>query len=167
MPSRQPAAVQRGKQIVAPIEAIRKYTLRALLDDLTDLEREGLSQERCLSVQNAIQKLANAAAEIPDGSFFQGTILKEVEQFEEVYIRWNGYTGAGDEMTKCRRTALKKLRKRRQRMARRIHLNQYVLENNMDLELVQVTHAAFRDVVRSGPHLFRSLAKSLERMAGF
>jgi hypothetical protein len=165
MPSRDPAAVRRGKEIIAPIEVIRKYTLRSLLDDLADLEREGLSEESCFAVQNAMQKLANAASEIPDGSFFQGTVLKEVEQFSDIYTQWNGYTGPGREVTKSRRSALKKLRKRRQRIARRIHLNQHVLENHLDLQLIEATHVAFKDLVVSAPKLFRNLARSLERMA--
>jgi hypothetical protein len=163
MPKRVPQAVARGKEILAPLEAIRKHTLLSLLDDLADLEQDGLSPEDCARVKRAIERVANAASEIPDGSMFRGTILHEVETFADVYRRWNGHEGRSPKNVDGRRSALKKLRKARQQIARRIHINQHILQHELDLKLIDATYEAFRDLVKSGPSLFKNLARTLAR----
>jgi hypothetical protein len=136
-----------------------------LLDDLADLEQLWLNDEHCRLVKVAISRIASAASEIPDCGFFKRSILDEVEQFSEVYDRWNGHRGTHSRNIEGRKSALKKLRKARQRIAKRIYINQYVLENDLDVKLLEATHMAFVDLVRSGPALFKGIAVTLEKLA--
>jgi hypothetical protein len=112
-----------------PIENIRHYHILALLDDLQAREKQGLEDEQCDLIKAALAKLSNAAAEIPDGSFYSRIILAETEKMAEAFQKWNGIVGEDKLAAKKRRAALRKLRSQRQRLAKRLHLNHFVLQN--------------------------------------
>lgn len=145
----------------APIEAVRKYEMSALMDDLYALEKSGLSNDQCNLVKAALTSVCNVASGIPDGSFWSGTILGNAEKVFDAYDRWNGIDGYDSEARRQRRSALRKLRKSRQRLARRIHLNQYVLQNELDKQLVGDMYGAFGKIVEAAPDLFGQLAKAI------
>lgn len=146
---------------VVPIESIRRYQMSALLDDLHALEGEGLVKEDCDLVKAALASVASAAAEIPDGSFWSGTILGEAERVYDAYEKWNGVEGTDRKVAIGRKSALRKLRRTRQRLARRIHLNQYVLQTELDKKLVADMYNAFGKIVENAPTIFNELSKSI------
>ncbi len=146
---------------VAPIEDIRRYQMRALFDDLHEREGLGLEDHHCDLIKAALASVCNVASEVPDGSFWSGTILTETERVFDAYANWNGVKGEDKAAEKARKAALRKLRKKRQRLARRVHVNQFILKNEIDKKLVDDMHQAFGNVVKNAPDIFINLAQAM------
>lgn len=161
--NRYPTMISR--EIVAPIEHIRRYALSALIDDLDSCENSGFEESTCDRVRLALGRLATLASEIPDGSRFQRTILDEVDVFQQTYARWNGIEGDTKSHQRKRRSMISKLRKYRQRMEKRIHLNQHILTNQLDTNAVTATYQGFEALVTAAPEVFRGVADALTAMA--
>jgi hypothetical protein len=137
--------------------------LSRLLDDLIDLEKDGLAPEQCDQVRRALEKIASKAAAIPDGSFWRGTIYKEFEGFSEVYVQWNSHAGSSPEVITRRREELKRLRSCRHRIAKRVRVNQYILQNELDLMLVDAMYMSLKDITLALPEIFTHLAEAITR----
>lgn len=146
------------------MNALRSDALTHLLDDLVDLEKFGLSDENCDEVRRALEKLANRASELPDGSFWMTSVHSEIESFVEVYRRWNS-SGPGPESEKQlhRVACVKDLRSVRQRISKRIRQNQYVIQHELDLKFVEDMYGALGGLVSALPETFKGLAKSMSR----
>jgi hypothetical protein len=149
--------------IVWGINALRSDGLTRLLDDLVDLENTGLEQKQCAHVKTALSKITGHAAAIPDGSFWRGTIYQEFEAFADVYEQWNSREGVDAHAIAHRKEHLRKLRWQRNRLATRIRLNQFVLQNELDLELIENMYIALGDLAKSLPEIFKSLAEAVAR----
>lgn len=145
------------------VNKLRADALGALLDDLLALERSGLKEEKCIKVQHALGRLTNAATGIPDGSFWKRQVWKEFEIFEKVYFTWNSIEGERPENIAQRRAYLRKLRKRRSKIATRIRKNQYVIQNEIDLQVVKRGYEALGDLTEALPEIFTNLAKAVGR----
>lgn len=145
------------------LNSFRTDGLTRLLDDLIDLENEGLAPEQCAEVRRALEKIASKAAAIPDGSFWRGTIYQEFEAFSEIYVHWNSHAGQSAEVIERRREALKGLRRCRHSIARRIRINQFILQNELDLVLVDAMYSSLRDLARTLPDLFKHLGEAVAR----
>ena len=156
-----PVNAVRGTNIWA-INRFREDALVQLLNDLVDNERKGLG-ENCLHVQEALAKVVNAATKIPDGAWWQGTIWGELQEFEKLYIKWNGHEGESADAAAHRRAALRKLRSRRNKIARKVRRNQFVLQNKLDLALVKDMYDAMGSLVTSLPEMFKNLATAVAR----
>ena len=135
----------------------RSEALVNLLNDLLALERVGLDEKNCEQVKLALGTIVNTATTIPDGSWLRGSIWKELQAFEDLYHRWNAHSEPGE-----RSRTLKSMRKRRNRLAKRIRKNQYILSNELDLQLINNLYTALGDLSQSLPDLFKNLATSLK-----
>lgn len=145
------------------IYSLRADGLSRLLDDLVDLETKGLLQHECKQVQAALTKIAGRAAAVPDGSFWRSQIYREFEVFAELYEEWNSREGPSEEAIGHRKRTLKKLRHQRNKLATRIRRNQFVLQNELDLMLVEGMYTALRDLTTSLPEIFKGLAEAVAR----
>ena len=145
------------------INAFRSDGLSRLLDDLVDLERHGLQRKECDQVKAALEKIASRAAAIPDGSFWRRTIYKEFEAFAEIYEEWNSREGHDNNSIEHRRYALRKLRQARNSIATRIRKNQFILQNELDLMLVEGMYNALRDLTATLPEIFKNVAQAIAR----
>jgi hypothetical protein len=145
------------------MNAFRSDGLTRLLDDLVDLEAQGLQTAQCDQVKAALSKIAARAAAVPDGSFWRKTILSEFEKFAEVYHEWNALEGATAVAREHRRQAMKRLRQCRNDIATRIRMNQHILYNELDLLLVEGMYTALRDLSTSLPNLFKSVSSAVTR----
>lgn len=145
------------------INLFRSDALSQLMNDLLHRERIGLLDEQCDKVKLALGEIVNIASSIPDGSWFRGTIWKELQDFADIYSHWNSHSGNDPDIVQRRQTELRKLRDKRNRIARRIRKNQHVLQNDLDLQLVDNMYAAFGKLANSLPEVFVNLAKAVER----
>ena len=145
------------------INSLRTDGLGHLLDDLVDLEVCGPSPADCSNVKRALSKIANRAASIPDGSFWRRTITDEFETFLSIYERWNSHDGDGRAAAHMRRDTLKELRLVRNRIATRVRNNQFVLQNELDLALIEGAYTALRELTVALPQAFSSLASAVRR----
>jgi hypothetical protein len=140
--------------------------LTALLDDLVNAEENGLHPDSCREVRKALERGANKASSLPDGTFFRKSIYRDMERFVEAYQAWNDPIGSDRATTLKRRKLLGKLRERRNKLARRIRRNMQVLEEELDKEFVRAQYEALNDLVRSLPSHFGELAKVVHKLMG-
>lgn len=152
---------RRGTSLWA-INSFRGDALTQFLDDLVELEQDGLQPHQCNEVKKALSKMSNRAASVPKGGFFQSSILKEFEDFETIYSEWNNHDGM-DDGKMHRRVALKRLRKKRARIAEKIRKNQFVIQNELDLELVRELYSAAGSLASTFPELFKNLGGAVTR----
>ena len=153
---RQPG--QRGTAIWA-LNRYREDALTSLMDDLIELEADGLPDGECQLVRRALERGANEAAGIPDGRF--KTILAAFERLVSDYDEWNRNPATADD----RRRRLRRLRKTRHLLANRIRKNAHVLEGKLDLEIVDAQYAALDRLIRALPEKLPRLAKAVGRFA--
>jgi hypothetical protein len=145
------------------INLFRADALSQLMNDLLYREKVGLLDEQCDKVKLALGEVVNVASSIPDGSWFRGAIWQELQDFADIYTNWNSHYGNDPAIVQRRQLELRKLRDKRNRIARRIRKNQHVLQNELDLRLVDNMYAAFGKLVHSLPDVFVNLAKAIER----
>ena len=107
----------------------------------------------------ALGEIVNVASSIPDGSWFRGSIWKELQDFADIYHNWNSHYGNDPAIVQRRQEELRNLRAKRNRIARRIRKNQFVLQNELDLQLVEDMYAAFGKLAHSLPWCFRKSHK--------
>jgi hypothetical protein len=160
----KPVAVDASRgTVVWGFNRFRSDALVQLLNDLLDLERVGLSDEdgTCGQVKNALGKVVNVATAFPDGSWLRGSVWSELSKFEQLYIEWNGHDGP--DATGKRKKTLQSMRKRRHRIAKTIRKNQYIIANELDLELIGDIYNALGDLTRALPDLFKNLAQAVGR----
>ena len=141
----------------------RQDALSRLLDDLLEQEKTGYPQETCDKVSEAIEKIANAASGLPDNSWWRKSVLGELEGFLKIYIKWNNHEGEEQEKIEGRKKELKNLRAKRNKLATRIRKNQYIIQNDLDLGVIDSMYEALSGLVKSSPEIFKLLAKALKR----
>ena len=147
------------------INLFRADALSQLMNDLLYREKVGLHDEQCDKVKLALGEIVNLASSIPDGSWFRGTIWEELQDFADIYTHWNSHYGNDPAIIQRRQDELRKLRNKRNRIARKIRKNQHVLQNELDLQLIDNMYAAFGKLVQSLPEVFVNLAKAIERFS--
>jgi hypothetical protein len=135
----------------------------ALLDDVQARERYGIEESECEQVRHALGRMVNAASAFPDGSLFQTAIYEELESFLVTYTKWNGVKGSDTEAQRRREDLLKALRSHRNKIAKTVRRNQYVLENQLDLEMTRAFFEAARTLVVAVPDIFKHLAQAIAR----
>jgi hypothetical protein len=154
----------RGTAIWA-FNQFRQDALVSLMNDLVAIEDTGLTANQCKEVQNALEFIVNASTQIPDGSFFRKSVYQHLEKFLELYVKWNEPKGDTKDIADHRRALLKKLRKRRQKIARMTRKHQYILNNELDLKLLENGYMALGGLVKSFPEIFKDLAKAVRRFS--
>ncbi|WP_041598648.1 hypothetical protein [Hahella chejuensis] len=147
------------------INQFRSDALSQLLNDLLCRENVGFEDAQCDKVKQALGEIVNAATAIPDGNFLQRTVWKEMQDFADIYARWNSHSGNDPKFIKRRQTELKKLRSKRNKIARRMRNNQRILEKELDLKFVEGIYGSMDDLVRALPEVFTNLAKAVERFS--
>jgi hypothetical protein len=155
-----PIDTRRGTAIWA-FNEFRRDALTNLLDDLLNLEQQGLPDEMCAQVKKFLGHLTNRAASYPDGSFLKGGLWKEFSEFEERYKRWNDHKGS--DANKKRRKSLRDLRDQRHRIAKKAREHGHILSEELDLKLVNDIYEAAGELPKALPQVFKGLAGSIRR----
>jgi hypothetical protein len=138
----------------------RKNILTNLLDDLYDLETTGLGDDICRKIQDFLEYFGNAATDIPEGGFMTGPIYKDIENFTNLYVAWNGIKGEDEDSRKKRMSARQKLKGQRQIITNKARRLQYELDNNLDQKLLEAGYRAIGDLTTLVPDLLNNLTQS-------
>jgi hypothetical protein len=154
----------RGSVIWA-MNSFRQDALTNLMHDLLGLENRGLRADQCQKVRQALDEITNVASAIPDGGWFKRAVWQELQDFSDVYQRWNSHEGSDAAAIERRKTELRRLRDKRNRIARRIRNNQYVLQHELDLKLVENIYGALGNLASALPDIFSNLSKAVARFA--
>ena len=134
--------------------------LTSLLNDLYDLESNGLEDEICSKIQASLEYFSNAATEIPEGGFMTGPIYKDIEKFANLYEDWSKIKGSDEEIRQKRRDVRLKLKKQRQVITNKARKLQYELDNNLDQKLLEAGYRAIGDLTTLVPDLLNNLTQS-------
>lgn len=160
--SRAPAefSAERGTPLYA-YNYFRSNVMTALLNDLIELENQGLDEEHCKVVRQSLGHFVNATTEIPRGGFLTGALSSEVEEFEELYKKWNDVQGRDPGAVEERRKLLKRLRRARQNITDRIRDLQVEIFLGLDRAILVATYRALADLIQAAPAIFRNLGQAL------
>ena len=141
----------------------RSCALTALLEDLVTAEEDGLQQAECKVVDKAIERGVTRASGLDDGSIFRRAIFQDYQRLLDTYRDWNYPQGREPSSITERRRQMKRLRTRRNKLARRIRKNGHILEKELDKAFIDAQYEALNDLVSTLPNLFGKLAKVLVR----
>jgi hypothetical protein len=161
MPRKQ--EINQSGSAVHLFNCFRSDALSQILNDLLSLERHGLKDEVCNKIQGALGVVINEATSIPDGSFISKPLWRDIQNFNDVYVKWNGIRGDDSEAIERRRDLLRALREKRHKIAKRARVNQYILSNELDLQVVHSMYGALTQVFSAFPDLFKNLGKAISR----
>lgn len=135
--------------------------LSSLLNDLIDLENEGLEEDICKVVRKSLEYYINASTNIPEGGFLSGgPLYLEIESFADTYRQWNDVKGKEPEVIKQRVKIIRILRKKRQKITNKIRRLQFEIENNLDQKILADSYNAIGEIINLVPNIFRNLGSS-------
>ena len=136
--------------------------LTSLLNDITDLENEGMEENICQMVQKSLNYYINASTAVPQGGFLSGgPLYKEIENFHKIYVEWNGIEGKNNpKISAERRKKLSSLKKQRQRITDKVRRLQYELQNNLDQKILHDSYNAIGEMIGVVPNMFKNLSAS-------
>jgi hypothetical protein len=96
---------------------IKAIGLPRLLDDLERLERTGFPEEKCKLVRSALTEMIRVTDQAED-SFWRPCVSGELQQFLDVYIKWNSRKEGADLVDRLhRRQQLEQMRLLRKKMS--------------------------------------------------
>lgn len=139
----------------------RSDALVQLLNDLLACEKLGLSDVQCLKVRDALQGVLEMASAIPEGAWLKDTVWTELHEFEQLYVQWNSHTG--DEGPANRKKTLKAMRRKRDRISRKVRMNQLILVSELDDKLINDVYRSLGELSQSLPGIFRHLNGAVSR----
>ena len=139
----------------------RTSILTSLLNDLIDLENDGLNEDICKLVRKSLEYFINASTNVPQGGFLSGgPLYKEIESFANTYRDWNDINGKDASNIKLRRLLVVKLRQKRQQISNKVRRIQFELENGLDQKILSDSYKAIGELINLGPNLFLNLTSS-------
>lgn len=155
----------RRGSVVWGVNRFRSDALSSLLDDLLVQEHSGILEQQCNQVKIALGFLVNKATSIPDsrGFWWRTTIWEELQDFLDIYEKWNSHYGDDLDSVKKRKVALRKLRAKRNRIATKIRKHQHVIQSELDLKLVEDMYEALGKLTKAFPDLFVELGAAVAR----
>ncbi len=151
---------ERGSSLFA-YNFYKSNVMTALLNDLIELENDGLEESYCRTVRQSLGQFVNATTEVPKGGFLTGALSTEVEEFEELYKRWNDIQGRTETAIAERRKLLKKLRHSRQAITNKIRNLQVEMFLGLDRAILVATYRALADLIEAAPSVFKNLSVAL------
>lgn len=143
----------------------RSIVLTRLLDDLYNLEESGLKDEHCQKITDALNYFGNAATDIPSAGPFLGPLYKDIEDFTELYRKWNDVKGKDADAVAERRALRLKLKAQRHRITNKARKLQAAIDEKMDTKLLQAGYQALSGLITAVPDLFSGLGKALTEYA--
>lgn len=106
--------------------------------------------------------MVNEASAIPDGSFFRKSVYRYFERLLELYNTWNN-PNLEKGVINHRRLYISKMRKTRQKIARKNRKNQVILGEELDKELIRNLYSALGKLSNILPELFKNIGKAVTR----
>ena len=114
--------------------SFRQDALSQLLKDLLSVEKTGIDIEKCEKVQTSLREISITASAIPDGTFFSKAIWKDIEDFKDIYVRWNDIKNNDPIAIEDRKVTLGDLKVKRHKIAKKARKHQHVLASDVTLQ---------------------------------
>jgi hypothetical protein len=153
---------RRGTPLWA-LDRLRSDALASFLADIVAREEDGLSSADCDQVRAALEELVGAAQTLDEDSVLKSLVWKELEAFQQIYAQWNHPTGRSPEARRDRREALRRLRRRRDKIAELVRERQDKLADEFDLEFIRQSYRVMARIVQRAPGLFPNLGRAVLR----
>jgi len=139
----------------------RTSIITSLLNDLVDLENEGMAEDICKQIQKSLRYFVAASTEVSTGGFLSGgPLYVEIQQFLDTYVEWNDINGRTLENSKQRRKKLSVLLKKRQDITDKVRRLQFELQNDLDQKILADSYNAIGELINIVPGMFRNLTSS-------
>lgn len=145
------------------IDRFRSDALPRLLDDLAPVAGTGIAESECERVKSALNQIIDEASRLPDGGLFRKAIWQHLQDFHDLYSRWNDVKGRGDTAKSRREEIVREIRACRNKIAKATRTNIHILNGELDLKLVDSFYRSLRTLVEGAPNLFANLAKAVGR----
>jgi hypothetical protein len=139
----------------------RSDALVELLNDLVDLEKVGLQDQKCSKVRMALRSVVDTVGSVSDQSWLKSFVWRDLKEFEQLYTIWNSH--AGDQAPANRRDTLRQMRRRRNRLARKVRTNQLILSSELDSRLISDIYGSLEELSKSLPDAFDHLSLAVNR----
>ena len=139
----------------------RSDALVQLLNDLLDLERDGLPDSKCELVRTALSRIPRAIAAIPNKSWLKSFVCRDLEEFEALYSVWNSH--GGDGAATKRNDTLREMHRRRLKLTRKVRSKQLILSTELDARVIGEIYLALEDLSSSMPAVFKRLSLAVNR----
>jgi hypothetical protein len=137
----------------------RARILSSLLNDLLLKEESGLNEDECKNIRYFLGRIVNIATDLPDGGFLKKSVFSLISDFEKEYIKWNDINISEPNARNARSKQLNHLRRKRKRIATVARRNQFILEKELDLKIVESIYTAVNELIEKIPHIAIDLAK--------
>lgn len=145
------------------VNHFRRATLTALLNDLYGFEGEGYDDTVCETVRSSLGEIANSISVVDDRAFWERSLDDEIEDFVEVYKKWNGCpkdkSGA-----ETRNQELRKLRAKRKSISSKIRDAQGLFGGADDQQMMREIFTSVRRITTRHPSMFRNLERSVRAL---
>lgn len=127
-------------------------------------ESTGIKEEECLEIRKTLELLVNLATSLPDGICkCSKKIWEEIEDFKRMYQEWNDIDGTDKSAIEQRIAKLKKMRKKRHRIACKMRRRMHILEKELDLVFIEKCYALMGKLVEDLPHIFDRTSRAIIR----
>lgn len=145
----------------------RSTAMTALLNDLGNFEKTGLSQHICETIQLALARIADATSDFEGQASWENPIHHDFDKICDTYIEWNDYPEGTAGML-ARRETRKRLRNQRKILSDKIRqcrgvLYQQSIYDEADEDMFDTIFSAFREISDSKPNCFANLRTMLAK----
>lgn len=160
--------LKRDKDVVRALDASRGTTiwahnyfrsrvLTSLLNDLIDLENEGIEDDVCTQIQRSLDCFINTTTAVPSGGSLSRSLYNEVDEFKTIFVKWTEVDGVSEDATEQRRKLLGSLRRQRQKVTDKARSIQLELATNLDRQILVDTYRAIEELTNLAPNLFKNV----------
>ncbi len=137
----------------------RSRILSSLLNDLLLKEENGINDDECKNIRFFLGRIVNIATDLPDGGFLKKSVFSLITDFEKEYIKWNEIKISQPNATNVRSKQLQHLRRKRKKIATVARRNQFILEKELDLKIVESIYTAVNELIEKIPHIVIDLSR--------
>ena len=156
------------------LKKFKAHLLAALLADLAALERNGLEDDQCQKIVEALNRGSALLSDIQSGGFFRKAFWEELVELRGLYERWNNDKDPNGNHAELRRRNLVEMIRHRAKMwsrfprqSRRADAayvdSQHDLLASIDRDVIDEMHLAFKGAVTAHAKLFPAVGRALAK----
>lgn len=141
----------------------RQHGILALLNDLEELESDGLDDDECKAVKACLGMIANALSGLHEVAEWNEPIHKDIERLRDVYETWNEWP-RGAEGERQRAKTLAVLRDERHSINGKLRLSESFMKGDDVQTVMRQVAEALHGVSELYPHRFGRIAAAVGRI---
>jgi hypothetical protein len=163
--AKQQSFAHRGT-IIWRLNRFRQYLLLELVEDLKQLETDGLTDTECNHVKECLRQIIDECKRRHDKGVVEIALTKNLEQFRDIYIQWNGPRGSDPQAIKERQSFRKKIAEARRELSEDIRGRQLVLAGVIDDSFCDELWNRLEKICQAYPGEFSRLKRGFQRVRG-